>query len=483
MSRPRTRAGALAELVPGARHVVEPSGITSTAWPSVRDTCSNLGITFDPWQDGAGKLILAKRSDGSFACSIGGVVISIPRQVGKTFLVGAIVFALCLLRPGLTVIWTAHHTATANETFASMQGFARRRKIAPHVAKVLIDDMTVLFVNGSRVMFGARERGFGRGFTDVAVLVFDEAQILSERAMSDMIPAQNTAVNPLLLLMGTPPKPTDPSEVFTNRRADALSGDASDMGYVEFSADSGADPNDRKQWAAANPSYPKRTNAAAILRMQRNLTPESFMREALGVWDELAQAEPLLIDPDRWRALATTEPADGDVSFGVKFSADGRTVALAGSVMPTAGPMFVEGIDHRMVADGTGWLVEFLASRKAPVAIDGRAGAGALEEALRKAGMPQHKIRRPGVDDVIAAHAGFVEAVTTGSLSHPADDALDAAVTSVARRPIGKAGGWGFAGVDGVDVTLAEAVVLARWLGSRKRKSSRARSGRRATVT
>ncbi|MEO6627621.1 MAG: DEAD/DEAH box helicase family protein [Aquihabitans sp.] len=425
---------------------------------------------------------MSKRADGSYACSIGGIVISIPRQVGKTFLIGAMVFALCLLNPGLTVIWTSHHTATANETFDSMQGFARRRKIAPMVLKVLIDDMTIKFTNGSRVLFGARERGFGRGFTNVGVLVFDEAQILSERAIDDMVPSTNTATNPLLLMMGTPPKPTDNSEVFTNRRNEALSGDAEDMGYIEFSAAEDCDPMDRKQWAQANPSYPTRTNAAAVLRMNKNLTPESFMREALGVWDQFLSAEPLLIDADKWLALGTPTPPDGDTVFGVKFSPDGRTVALSGAVRPEVGPVYVEGIGHRLVGEGTGWLVDFLVARRKPVAIDGRSGAGALEEALVAAGFPARRITRPTTDEAIAAHAGFVGAIASASIAHPNDPALTAAATSVIRRPIGRAGGWGFSGRDGADVTLVESAVLASWLAPAKKSTGRRTGGRVAIL-
>src|SRR5690606_33244865 len=188
--RPTTN-GKLSEV---ARHVVIPSGVTATGWPAVRDRCAEFGVRFDAWQDGAGRVILAKRDDGSYACSVGGAVMSIPRQVGKTFLVAAIVFALCLLNPGLTVLWTAHRLRTANETFAKLQAFARRKKIAPHVAKVVLGsgDEEIIFTNGSRILFGARERGFGRGFDDVDVEVFDEAQILTENAVDDMIPAMNT---------------------------------------------------------------------------------------------------------------------------------------------------------------------------------------------------------------------------------------------------------------------------------------------------
>ncbi len=283
--RPRTTNGKLSDV---ARHVVVPDGIVTTGWPAVRDTCAGFGVTFDPWQDGAGRAILAKRADGVYACSIGGAVLSIPRQVGKTFLIGAIAFALCLITPGTTVLWTAHRLRTANETFTKMQAFAGRKRIKPHVKQITVGsgDEAITFHNGSRIVFGARERGFGRGWDNVDVEVFDEAQILTDNAIDDMVPATNTAANPLLLYVGTPPKPGDPSEVFSRKRAAALNGTLRDTVYIEFSADRGGKPNDPKQWAKANPSYPTRTNDIAMLRMMENLTPESFVREGLGIWDE-----------------------------------------------------------------------------------------------------------------------------------------------------------------------------------------------------
>jgi phage terminase large subunit-like protein len=145
LTKPST--GRLSEL---ARHVVAPAGITSTGWPAVRDKCRDLGLEFDEWQHGAGRVILAKRADGKYAATIGGTALSIPRQVGKTFLVGAIVFALCLLNPGLTVIWTAHRLRTAGETFDKMQGMARRAKIKPFVAKIVLGsgEEEIRFRNG-----------------------------------------------------------------------------------------------------------------------------------------------------------------------------------------------------------------------------------------------------------------------------------------------------------------------------------------------
>jgi hypothetical protein len=68
-----------------------------------------------------------------YAATVGGVTLSIPRQVAKTFLVGRIIFALCVLFPATRVIWTAHRTRTATNSFRALMGYARRKKVAPHV--------------------------------------------------------------------------------------------------------------------------------------------------------------------------------------------------------------------------------------------------------------------------------------------------------------------------------------------------------------
>src|SRR5699024_7479569 len=135
----------------------------------------------DEWQHGIGTLALGKLKNGKYASTVGGVILSIPRQTGKTFLVGMMIIALCVLFPRLTVLWTAHRTRTSTMTFTTMQGMVRRKKIRPHRAADRSDgirstngEQEIRFKNGSRIMFGAREAGFGRGFDAVDVEVFDE---------------------------------------------------------------------------------------------------------------------------------------------------------------------------------------------------------------------------------------------------------------------------------------------------------------------
>src|SRR5690606_12893812 len=118
---------------------------------------------------------------------------SIPRQVGKTFFLGAIAFALCMLNPGMLVIWTAHQLPTAGETHRAMAAMAKKKKIAPFIKQVRMGsgDESVEFTNGSRILFGARERGFGLGFTKVGMLILDEGQRLTEKTLDDLVPTMN----------------------------------------------------------------------------------------------------------------------------------------------------------------------------------------------------------------------------------------------------------------------------------------------------
>jgi phage terminase large subunit-like protein len=270
--------------------------------------CERIGIIFDPWERDLNRALLAKTRRGLYAADT--ALLSIPRQVGKTFDVGGVVFADSIINPGTTTVWTAHRFKVARETFNEMRAWAKSSQLAPHID---YDDITtgagnecIPFRNGSRIVFAARERGAVRGFTKVRRLVLDEGQILTEMAMSDLVPTMNQAVNPQIVLMCTPPKPSDPSEVVTRLRADALAGESTGVLYVELSAPQGCDPGDRAAWRKANPSYPKRTPAKAILRMRKLLSPEDFMREALGVWDAAGGSWDVIAE-DAWGAAALAE--------------------------------------------------------------------------------------------------------------------------------------------------------------------------------
>lgn len=433
MPTPKRTTRSTRRLSEVARHVVIPDGIVTTGWPAVEAKALEFGDEFDEWQSGAGKVMLGRRADGIYAATIGGVTLSIPRQVAKTFLVGRIVFILCVLFPGLTVLWSAHRTRTSTRTFQSMKGYAARPKVAAHVLNVRSTngEQEIEFVNGSKILFGARELGFGRGFEEVDIEVFDEAQILTERALEDMIAATNQSRHvhgALLFFMGTPPRPVDPGESFTARRTEALSGESEDAVYIECSADPDADPDDREQWAIANPSYPHRTPLRSMLRLRKNLpSVDSWKREALGIWDS-AGGDDGPISRARWADLVDTSSSiSGEVSTAIDVSPDTRWATIAAAGTRSDGHVHVEIASRQ---PGTDWVVPFAVRnpQHGPYRVVGGSSPGAfLKPLLEDAGV--WVVDVPATE-VTQATQRLIAAVDDGTIHHLGDDRLASALSN-----------------------------------------------------
>lgn len=466
-----------------ARHVVFPSDIETTAWPRVVARCRDMGVEFDAWQHGVGSIALGKRRDGKYAATVGGVVLSIPRQVGKTFFVAMVVIALATLYPNMTILWTAQRLTTSNKTFDTFRSMARRKKIAPFIASVRTanGEQQIKFTNGSVVMFGAREYGFGRGFDEVDVEVFDEAQILTEKALEDMIPAVNQSrheAGGLVFFMGTPPRPVDNGEEFRRRRDKALSGKSKDMVYVEFSADEGADPDDREQWRMANPSYPHRTPDESMLRMRENLTDElSFMREAMGIWDSVGSGGVIPFDAWQSRVDALSVPADV-FALGVEAAPDLASAAVSLAGRRVDGDWHVELVDHRK---GGHWLDAYVADvvernpqvRSVVVDVGGPLGA-LLEEHAGGWRFRGSKVRvQPmKVKEIGQACTRMLDGVVAGGVWSTGQPQLDLAVQGAAKRPLGDTGMWTFSRKSSTtDITPIQSATWALF-GSQQEKVS-----------
>lgn len=465
-----------------ARHVVIPAGIESTLWPAVYRQIREFGDVFDQWQQDFGRVILGRRASGEFAATVGGIIVSIARQVAKTFMVGRIIFALCILFSDLTVIWTAHRLRTSDETFRKLSALAGKPSVAKHIdgkPREANGQQEIRFRNGSRILFGAREGGFGRGFDEVDILVFDEAQILGEKALEDMVAATNQSrweLGALVFLMGTPPRPIDPGEAFTARRAEALEvrGGAEfgapsvgeDSVFVECSADAGANLDDREQWKKGNPSFPLRTPLRSMLRLRKLLpSDDSWRREGLGIWDEAGTVSRLIPAAD-WAAARVSEaPSDGVRSFGMVFDFAANQGALAGAVKHADG-VHLELIDVGPVNIDS--LADWLDERRSTIgtiALAGGAGVKALAQALQDRKVPQRMVRQLTTPEYMAGCAMLLDGVRHRRITVPAGDATDALEVSVKVSDKKQAGsGWRWISTtpDGNHLPM-EAISVALW--------------------
>jgi hypothetical protein len=326
-------------------------------------------------------------------------------------------------------------------------------------------------------MFGAREQGFGRGFEEVDVEVFDEAQILTEKALEDMVAATNQSRHPhgaLLFFMGTPPRPTDPGEAFALKRSKALSGKADDMVYIECSADPDADPDDREQWAKANPSYPHRTPLESMLRLRENLpSDESWKREALGIWDAVASKgvipAPSWADQQDEQSTATERFA-----LGVECGPDlaWASVGFAGQREDADWHIELNDDQHTRGA-GVAWLVphvEALLAANPQIRAVVADVAGPIGALLERDGSrywfkgSKVQVTPMRVTDLGSACTSVLDGIIRGWLWHIGQPQLSTAALSAGKRALGDTGKWVWSRKAATsDITPTQACTLALW--------------------
>jgi hypothetical protein len=356
----------------------------------------------------------------------------------------------------------------------------KRKKIWPHVLGIRTanGEQEIEFRNGSKIMFGAREQGFGRGFDEVDVEVFDEAQILTEKALEDMVAATNQSrheAGALLFFMGTPPRPSDNGEEFANRRAKALSGNALNMVYVELSADPTADCDDRGQWAKANPSYPLHTPVESMERLRENLTDEdSFKREALGIWGDIESQ--MVIDRTTWDSQADelSLPVDAyALAVGVSPDRSSASVGFAGSRVD--GSWHIELDEQR---SGVAWVATYVAdrcrqNRIRAVVVNGSSPAATVVEDLLKLRI---KVTTLDAKQVAQAFGAFFDGVVAGSVWHTGQGQVTAALAVARKRELAGGSAWSQKN-SASDITPVEALTFALW-GAQSSKVKRPGSGR-----
>jgi len=352
----------------------------------------------------------------------------------NTHTVTCVLFGLCVEFPGLLAIWTSHHVKTNSETFLAVQSYCKRERIKPFIRNVYTGsgDEAVVFTNGSRILFGARERGFGRGIPGVDVLVNDEGQIMTQRAMQDMLATMNTSRLGLHVYVGTPPKPTDNSEVFRVLRQEAATGEATDLAWVEIGADDDiADLDDPEQWLKANPSAPHRTPLVSIQRLRRRLDDDGFRREALGLWDA---EETSAFDIDAWAKLAD-RGADTPqrAALVIDMSPDRRHcwIGAAGAIDTDEGEKVLLMATETTAAEAVSRVRSLIESRDiVEVAITGGA-ARALEPDLVEASIEYKKL---GPSDIGASYVCLQEAIKNKTICHVNQDELNMAMLMTKTR-------------------------------------------------
>lgn len=429
----------------------------------------------DPWQAGVLHDWMGRTEEEIWSAPTCGL--SVPRQNGKTLdTTGRMASGMVMY--GEWIVYTAHLQKTATETFMELKGLFESRSLKKYVKeiKAALGREQIILKNGGRVVFVARTRNGGRGLHG-DLLVFDEAQELTPEQQASFLPAISASRNPQTIYLGTPPDENCTGDVFKNIREKALNGSSTSTAWTEYSVKEIGDVTDRARWAACNPALGRRMRESTIAAECEQMNEDTFARERLGWWSPVNNDQDYAIDKTKWEACASEQgKPEGKTAYGIKFSADGSTVALCGAVCPKDEAARISLIEYKTTDRGIQWLADWLNERykeAACVAIDGRNGVDFLIEKIAPVWKSKKSIIKPSAKDVVAAASQLVQEINEETVTwYKLQEILkESAITSV-KRPI--SGGWGFGGENSTPI---EAAALALW-GCRTSKRNPARKMR-----
>lgn len=450
---------------------VEP-GRAATDGTDAALLMSEYGCRLDPWQEDVLDCWLGLDAEGNYTTTSAGL--AVPRQNGKNVCLEAREF-YGLIVNGEKILHTAHQVRTAKKSFRRLMAmFTDKRfpEIQDTVKQIRYTngEESIELLNGGAIEFAARTKKAARGFDGISLVVYDEAQELTDdqvEAIMATLSASATGTRQVIYT-GTPPYPGCSGKVFRRRRAVCMSEPGEHDAWHEWSvsAESVADIRleDKSVWYMANPALGSRLSEAFTAEELRSMSADGFARERLGWWPpEYVEVVEKAIKEDIWMDCISKAPKpDGKTAYGIKFSADGSEVCLCGAVIPDSGPARISMIERKPTARGTQWLADWLNDRynsASCVVIDGRNGVDVLVDKIARTWRAKGAIIRPTARDVVAA-AGFLtnmlgERTVTWYFGQ---EALKDSALSSTRRPI--AGGWGFGGEDSSPI---EAAALALW--------------------
>ncbi len=433
---------------------------------------TEYGYDLDTWQSDVIDCWLGKDEAGKYNVTSAGL--SLPRQNGKNVCIEAREF-FGLVVNGEKILHTAHQVRTSKKSFRRLAAMFTD-KTHPEVTDLVKQvrytngEEAIELLNGGSIEFCARSRQAARGFDGISLVVFDEAQELTDdqvEAIMATLSASATGTRQLIY-SGTPPYPGCPGDVFRRRRTASIDDSGKHDCWHEWSvaANSVAEINvdDRELWYMTNPALGIRLSEDFTEEERRSQSVDGFARERLGWWTPIVKHKiEYAIPTEVWDACKSDAmKPEGKTAYGVKFSADGATVSLCGAVIPKEGPARISLIETRPTGHGIRWLGDWLNERYKKaccVVIDGRNGVDVLVERISDTWRMKGSVIRPTTKDMIAAVGCLTNALNEEAVTwYSGQEALRESAVTATKRPI--SGGWGFGGDNSTPI---EAAALALW--------------------
>lgn len=416
------------------------------------------------------------------------VGINMPRQNGKgEVLMWRELFGIYELKERL-IIHTAHEFKTSEKHFERLESVIRnspellaRMKRAETNSERIIGfryshgDEAIELDDGCKIEFKTRTAGGMRGFDKVAMLVFDEAHIISDSAHSSMFPilrASDAEHGPQVWYTGSAADQDVHvnSVVWTRVREQGIAGEADRLMYCEWSLpfdhpDEIPDEvaTDRTNWYSVNFALGRRVSEEWMAEEMESIGWRGFLVELLGVGDYPSTdiSPDLIISPQDWADLLQPDSMLLDpIALSVDVSPE-RWAAIVAAGRNDQGNWHAEVVHAN---HGTGWVANAMRDLYdkhdvAEVVCDGFGPSAAIARLIDDAGIT---VRRMDSGDYGKACGFFVDAVGERTLRHIGQQELDHAIRGAKARPLVDRWAWSRT-KSNVNISPLVAATLALW--------------------
>lgn len=398
-----------------------------------------LGTPLIPWQrytaDVAGERLADAAVSGGWRYRYRVVVVTVPRQSGKTTLMRAVGVTRGLRLPGHETFYTAQTGKDARERWRDL---VRQVNVSPALkgrvqVRQAAGSERLLLPNGSCFRCFAPVATSLHGYTPPLVML-DEAfahdAAAGEDLMGAIVPAQSTLPHRQLWIVstaGTAESAFLRAWVEAGRRGD------DGVALFEWAAGDGVNVYDPEAWPTFHPGLGYVMDDDALAGAAASLSRAEFERAYGNRWT-LTSAH--VIPADVWRALGDADLAkpDGRLVLTYDVTHDRSAAALVATWHD--GDVAVSKIVQ--AGPGYSWLADSAATMSdaldAPLGADDGGPAREVTDALVRAG---RDVQVLGARDYATACGAWLGRIEHGRFRHDATEAFALAAGGVALRPMG----------------------------------------------
>lgn len=404
------------------------------------------GKPFMPWQSYVADVSLEVDADGRFVYQL--VIITVPRQSGKTTLFGAVLDQRAVTIPNCRAYFTQQTQKDAvdwltNEHWPILASFGD----AVQLRRMAGSEHVRWNHSGGLIRpFPPNPTGLHGKVSDVVVIdecwAFDPVK--GQQLDQAIVPTQATKPNAQVFKLSTAGDAAATywlGAVEAGRMA-ALAGRTSGVAFFEWSCPDDLDPCDPDSWPIYHPAFARTISTPSMTAALEMLGPDEFARAYGNKWVSMVDR---VIPLQAWRDAqdrTAPMPAPASMALGFDVALDRSDAAIAAAWRDEDDVAHIEIADCR---PGVGWLPDRaaeLVQRWEPRAFGYDMAGPAIDVADV---LVRHAVDLEPVKarEYTAACQGFLEQIVSGKVKVRPHAALDNAVAAAARRSVADSWAWG----------------------------------------